>query len=155
MARSRTNPNDTMSRDRPGNLTFFSASSTCSCVGIRLLLYGPRHPEARRRRRILARAAPATPKRNGRPLPGRKVVTKQRLHSEREDAVERFLTRFGPLVSGVLSGFDRIVFHGILQPLMREFGMYYMLKDAGVQLLDFKRFALATSERSPTGGSPV
>jgi hypothetical protein len=74
-------------------------------------------------------------------------VTKQRLHSEREDAVERFLTRFGPLVSGVLSGFDRIVFHGILQPLMREFGMYYMLKDAGVQLLDFKRFALATTER--------
>lgn len=61
--------------------------------------------------------------------------------------MERFLTRFGPLVSGVLSGFDRIVFHGILQPLMREFGMYYMLKDAGVQLLDFKRFALATTER--------
>jgi hypothetical protein len=74
-------------------------------------------------------------------------VTKQPLHSEREDAVERFLTRFGPLVSGVLSGFDRIVFHGILQPLMREFGMYYLLKDAGVQLLDFKRFALATTER--------
>ena len=61
--------------------------------------------------------------------------------------MERFLTRFGPLVSGVLSGFDRIVFHGILQPLMRQFGMYYMLKDAGVQLLDFKRFALATTER--------
>jgi len=74
-------------------------------------------------------------------------VTKQPLHSEREDAVERFLARFGPLVSGVLSGFDRIVFHGILQPLMREFGMYYMLKDAGIQLLDFKRFALATTER--------
>ena len=74
-------------------------------------------------------------------------MTKQTLHSEREDAVERFLTRFGPLVSSVLSGFDRIVFHGILQPLMREFGMYYMLKDAGVQLLDFKHFALATTER--------
>jgi hypothetical protein len=61
--------------------------------------------------------------------------------------VERFLTRFGPLVSSVLSGFDRVVFHGILQPLMREFGMYYLLKDAGVQLLDFKDFAQATTAR--------
>lgn len=61
--------------------------------------------------------------------------------------MERFLTRFGSLVSGVLSGFDRIVFHGILQPLMREFGMYYMLKDAGVPLLDFSRFAEATTDR--------
>ena len=61
--------------------------------------------------------------------------------------MDRFLSRFRPLVSCVLSGFDRIVFRGILQPLMREFGMYYMLKDAGVQLLDFKRFALATTEQ--------
>src|SRR5919204_2008646 len=35
---SRTNPNETMSRDSPGNRTFFSASSTCSCVGIRFPL---------------------------------------------------------------------------------------------------------------------
>src|SRR5438046_176581 len=30
---SRTKPNETMSRVSPGNLTFFSASRTCSCVG--------------------------------------------------------------------------------------------------------------------------
>src|SRR5205823_8223044 len=29
----------TMSRDSPGNLTVFSASSTCSCVGILFLLF--------------------------------------------------------------------------------------------------------------------
>src|SRR5690349_16634609 len=44
MAMSRTNPNDTMSRERPGNLTFFSASRTCSLlsgVGILSLLLQP------------------------------------------------------------------------------------------------------------------
>src|SRR5687767_1611067 len=35
------NPNETMSRERPGNLTFFSASRTCSCVGIDSLLWKP------------------------------------------------------------------------------------------------------------------
>jgi hypothetical protein len=61
--------------------------------------------------------------------------------------VEKFLSRYRSLVTGTLSGFDRIVFRGILQPLMRQFGMYYMLKDAGIQLLEFKRFALDTTER--------
>src|ERR1051325_4134775 len=37
-ARSRTKPNETMSRERPGNLTVLSASSTCSCVAILFLL---------------------------------------------------------------------------------------------------------------------
>jgi len=61
--------------------------------------------------------------------------------------VDKFLSRFEPLISGVLSGFDRVVFHGILQPLMRKYGMYYMLKDAGRQLVDFKAFAAATTEQ--------
>src|SRR5881296_1838566 len=34
---SRTKPNETMSRESPGKRTFFSASSTCSCVGIGFL----------------------------------------------------------------------------------------------------------------------
>src|SRR5581483_880112 len=34
---SRTKPNETMSRDSPGKRTFFSASRTWSCVGIRFL----------------------------------------------------------------------------------------------------------------------
>src|SRR5205085_7771993 len=36
---SRTKPNETMSRDSPGNLTLLSASSTCSCVAILFLLF--------------------------------------------------------------------------------------------------------------------
>ncbi len=61
--------------------------------------------------------------------------------------MDKFLSRYGSLVTGVLSGFDRIVFHGILQPLIRKLGMYYFLKDAGIQLVDFKRFAIETTER--------
>lgn len=61
--------------------------------------------------------------------------------------MEKFLSRYRSLVTGVLSGFDRIVFHGILQPLMRDFGMYYMLKDAKLRLLDFKNFAVAMTEQ--------
>src|ERR1051325_1741452 len=38
-ARSRTKPNETMSRERPGNLTVLSASSTCSCVAMLFLLF--------------------------------------------------------------------------------------------------------------------
>src|ERR1700737_1744585 len=75
----------------------------------------------------------------------RKVVTKQAFHSK-EDAVEKFLSRYGSLVPGVLSGFDRIVFHGILQRLMRHDGMHFLLMDAKVRLLDFKKYALATTE---------
>ena len=61
--------------------------------------------------------------------------------------MDKFLSRYESLVTGVLSGFDRIVFHGTLQPLIRKLCMYYFLKDAGVQLLDFKRFSLDTTSR--------
>jgi hypothetical protein len=61
--------------------------------------------------------------------------------------MERFLARYRPLVTGVLSGFDRLVFRGSILALMREGGMYTLLHRSGVQLLDFKDFVLATSER--------
>ena len=61
--------------------------------------------------------------------------------------MEKFLSRFEPLITSVLSGFDRVVFHGILQPLMRRYGMYYMLRDGGRQLVEFKTFASATTEQ--------
>jgi hypothetical protein len=76
----------------------------------------------------------------------RKVVTKQAFHSK-EDAVEKFLSRYRSLVTGVLSGFDRIVFHGILQRLMRHDGMHFLLMDAKVRLLDFKKYAMAATEQ--------
>jgi hypothetical protein len=47
----------------------------------------------------------------------------------------------------VLSGFDRLVFRGSLLPLIRDGGMFFFLEAAGVRLLDFRKFALATTER--------
>jgi hypothetical protein len=68
-------------------------------------------------------------------------------HRSQEDAVERFVARYRSLVTAVLSGFDRLVFRGHLLPLMRDGGMYFFLEAAGVRLLDFGRFVLATTER--------
>jgi hypothetical protein len=61
--------------------------------------------------------------------------------------VERFVARYRSLVIGVLSGFDRLVFRGHLLPLVRDGGMFFFLEAAGVRLLDFKKFALATTEQ--------
>jgi hypothetical protein len=60
--------------------------------------------------------------------------------------MKRFLARFESLVSGVLSGFDRLVFRGSLLPLMRPRGMHYFLGRAGIRLLDFGKYAEKTSE---------
>lgn len=61
--------------------------------------------------------------------------------------MKNFLARFGSLVTGVLSGFDRLVFRGHLLPLMRRGGMFSFLTAANVRLLDFKDFAVATTQR--------
>jgi hypothetical protein len=61
--------------------------------------------------------------------------------------VERFLSRYQSLVTGVLSGFDRVVFHGILQRLMRKAGMWFLLQEANVRLLDFPKYATGITER--------
>lgn len=60
--------------------------------------------------------------------------------------MEKFVARFRSLVTGVLSGFDRLVFRGHLLPLIRQGGMYFFLEAAKVRLLDFKSFVLATTE---------
>lgn len=60
--------------------------------------------------------------------------------------MKQFLERFRSQITGVVSGFDRLVFRGSLIPLIREGGMYTFLKRAGVRLLDFKSFVLKTSE---------
>jgi hypothetical protein len=60
--------------------------------------------------------------------------------------MDRFLSRFAAGVTGVLSGFDRLVFRGTLIPLVRPHGMFYFLERAGVRLLDFKDFVVTTSE---------
>ena len=60
--------------------------------------------------------------------------------------MESFLSRYRSLITGVLSGFDRVVFHGILQRLLRKDGMWFLLRDADVKLRDFPEYAKATTE---------
>jgi hypothetical protein len=60
--------------------------------------------------------------------------------------VEKFVARFGSAVTAIVSGFDRVVFRGTLLPLVVERGMHTLLARAGVRLLDFKSYALSTSE---------
>ncbi len=65
-----------------------------------------------------------------------------------EDAVlEKFIARYRSAVTAVVSGFDRLVFRGTLLPLVMERGMHTLLSRTGVRLLNFKRYALTTSER--------
>jgi hypothetical protein len=61
--------------------------------------------------------------------------------------MKTFVARHASLVTGVLSGFDRLVFRGTLLPLIRDRGMHVFLSQAKVRLLDFKTFARHTSER--------
>lgn len=61
--------------------------------------------------------------------------------------MKRFVARFGPVITGVLCGFDRLVFRGSLLPLIIEGGMYTFLKRAAVRLLDFRPFVMTISER--------
>lgn len=61
--------------------------------------------------------------------------------------MQRFVARYGPLVTSILSGFDRLVLRGTLIPLVRERGMQTFLSKTGVRLLDFRSFVLSTSER--------
>lgn len=58
-----------------------------------------------------------------------------------------FLSRFRSLITGTLSGFDRLVFRGHLMPLMRDGGMFFFLQDAGIRLLDYKKYVNETTER--------
>jgi hypothetical protein len=57
-----------------------------------------------------------------------------------------FVSRFQARVTGVLSGFDRLVFRGHLAPLRYEGGMFNFLLHSGVRLLDYKDYVVATSE---------
>jgi len=61
--------------------------------------------------------------------------------------VETFVARYRPAITATLSGFDRLVFRGTLLGLVRKGGMQSFLQSAGVRLLDFKQYVLATSER--------
>lgn len=58
-----------------------------------------------------------------------------------------FIARFRSLITGVLSGFDRLVFRGHLLALMQPNGMFFFLEAGGIRLLDYKEFVRATTAR--------
>ena len=60
--------------------------------------------------------------------------------------MNHFVARHSALVTSVLSGFDRLVFRGTLQPLVQPRGMHVFLHRAGVRLLDFGKLVQKTSE---------
>src|ERR1700692_632782 len=76
---------------------------------------------------------------------GMTVVAKPTI-SPKETAMMKFIARHGALVSSVLSGFDRLVFRGLLRSL-RHRGIHRFLDATGVRLLDFGAFAKETTER--------
>ena len=60
--------------------------------------------------------------------------------------MDSLLTRFGNAVKGVISGFDRIVFKGMLRPIMFAAGMQGYLLSRGVLNKDFKAYAMLKSQ---------
>ena len=59
--------------------------------------------------------------------------------------MDTLLNRFGNAVKGVITGFDRIVFKGMLRPLMFAGGMQAFLATRGILNKDFKEYAVSTS----------
>lgn len=55
--------------------------------------------------------------------------------------MENFIQKHGPLVTGFLSGFDRIIFRGYLGQLTQAFYLVGFLKLTGIQLKDFGEYA--------------
>ena len=60
--------------------------------------------------------------------------------------MDTLLNRFGGVVKGVITGFDRIVFKGMLRPIIFATGMQFFLSSRGVLNKDFKTFAMAQSK---------
>jgi hypothetical protein len=61
--------------------------------------------------------------------------------------MERFLTRHGDRIAGILSGFDRMIFRGTLRSISYAAGLEAFLSTRRVLLKDFGRFASAVSDR--------
>jgi len=55
-------------------------------------------------------------------------------------SMNSFLCKFKSNIAGVLSGFDRLIFHGGIRSLIYEVGMAAHLYSRGVYLKDFKDY---------------
>jgi len=71
-------------------------------------------------------------------------VGKDRRHQER-NAMESFLQKYGHYVTGVLNGFDRLVFRGTLRRIVFVEGMMSYLFAANILLKDFSKHVLSVS----------
>src|ERR1700752_53486 len=63
------------------------------------------------------------------------------------NAVERFIQRHRSVVTGSLSGFDRIRFRGTLRLIANDRGLGALLAYLGVLLKEFKAYAMGLSDR--------
>lgn len=69
------------------------------------------------------------------------VQSSKTTRQEEASAMRRFLARHADKITGVLEGFDRIVFRGWLRPFLHATGMRAFLAQQGVLLKDFEVFA--------------
>jgi hypothetical protein len=69
--------------------------------------------------------------------------------------VHRFIARHADKITGVLRGFDRLVFRGHLRPLCHEGGVRAFLASQGVLLKHFGKFAEATTTMIGEGAAGV
>ena len=60
--------------------------------------------------------------------------------------MDTLLNKFKDVVNGVITGFDRIVFKGIIRPIMHAPGMQDFLIARGVRNKDFKEYAMKQSQ---------
>jgi hypothetical protein len=60
--------------------------------------------------------------------------------------MDTLLNKFSTLVNGVITGFDRILFKGIIKPVMYAAGMESLLVARGVKNKDFKDYAIKQSQ---------
>jgi hypothetical protein len=60
--------------------------------------------------------------------------------------MDNFLNRFGKLIKGTITGFDRLIFKGILKPLNYEDGIKNFLYSNNVLNKNFKEFMMDKSK---------
>ena len=66
--------------------------------------------------------------------------------SPQEDSMDQFIQKYREKVTGVLSGFDRLVLKGTIRFLSYTTGMMNFLYDMGILLKDFGEYVQRTTE---------
>ena len=61
--------------------------------------------------------------------------------------MDTLLSKFSSIVNGIITGFDRIVFKGILKSIVYAKGMQNYLYSRNILNKDFKEYAITQSEK--------